>query len=68
MKRKNLKLFRMKQGLTSKEMAKKLGANYTYYSNIENGRVDPSYNFCKTFGEIFKGQYEDFWEIFKKVE
>lgn len=68
MKRNNLKLFRMKQGLSSKEMAEKLGANYTYYSNIENGRIDPSFKFVEKFGMIFKGKYDDFWELFKKGE
>ena len=68
MKRKNLKLFRMQQGLSSKEMAEKLGVNYTYYSNVENGRINPSYSFCEKFGNIFKNKYEDFWELFKKGE
>ena len=68
MKRINLKLFRMKLGLKSKDMAELLGINATYYSNIENGRVDPSYETAEKFGNIFRGQYEDFWEIFKKGE
>ena len=68
MKRNNLRLFRMQQGLLSKEMAEKLGVNHTYYSNVENGRIDPSYSFCEKFGEIFKGLYEDFWVLFKKTE
>lgn len=68
MKRNNLRMFRMKMGLMSKEMAKLLSINPTYYSNIENGRVDPSYEVAEKFGNIFRGQYEDFWELFKKGE
>lgn len=68
MKRINLKLFRMKMGLMSKEMAQLLGINPTYYSNIESGRVDPSYEVAEKFGNIFRGKYDDFWELFKKEE
>lgn len=65
MKRNNLKLFRMKQGLSSKEMAEKLEIDPTYYSNIENGRVNPGHKFYMKFGKIFKGQYEDICELFE---
>lgn len=68
MKRKNLRLFRMKIGLLSKEMAEKLDVHPTYYSNIENGKIEPSWEFAEKFGNMFKGQYEDFWLLFKKEE
>ena len=68
MKRKNLRLFRMKQGLLSKEMAEKLDVDPTYYSNIETGKIDPSFAFAEKFGNMFRGQYEDFWYLFKKEE
>lgn len=68
MKRINLKKFRISLDLKSKEMAELLGLNASYYSNIENGRVDPSYETAEKFGIIFKGQYNDFWELFKKEE
>lgn len=58
----------MQQGLLSKEMAEKLGVNLTYYSNVENGRVDPSFDFVQKFGIMFRGEYEDFWELFEKTE
>ena len=67
-KRKNLRLFRMQQGLLSKEMAEKLGVNPGYYSNVENGLIDPSFEFIEKFGNMFRGQYEDFWYLFKKEE
>ena len=66
MKRTNLQLFRIKMKLKSKEMAEKLGVNPTYYSNIENGRIDPSWEFGEKFGEIFRDKYDDFWTLFKK--
>ena len=56
----------MQQGMLSKEMAEKLGVNHTYYSNVETGKIDPSYSFCeklryskdymKTFGYYSKRQ------------
>ena len=42
MKRKNLIKLRIDLGLQSKEMAEKLGVTKTKYSNIENGKVEPS--------------------------
>lgn len=58
----------MRMGLLSKEMAEKLGVNATYYSNVENGRIDPSFDFVQKFGNLFRGQYEDFWVLFEKGE
>lgn len=66
MKRKNLKKFRIDLDLKSKEMSKKLGVNPTYYSNIENGRVNPNFEFMERFEKTFKNQYEDIWFLFKK--
>ena len=66
MKRKNLKKFRIDLDLKSKEMSKKLGVNTTYYSNIENGRVNPNFEFMERFEKTFKNQYEDIWFLFKK--
>lgn len=68
MKRKNLVKFKIDLGLRSKEMAEKLEISIPYYSNIENGKVDPSFGLMEKFGEVFKGQYTDLWEIFKKGE
>ena len=52
MKRKNLIKLRIDLGLQSKEMAEKLGVTKTKYSNIENGKVEPS------IGLLFKIQEE----------
>ena len=51
-KRKNLIKLRIDLGLQSKEMAEKLGVTKTKYSNIENGKVEPS------IGLLFKIQEE----------
>ena len=54
MKRKNLIKFRIDLGLKSKDMAEKLDITKTRYSNLENGKVEPSmdllYKFQKVFG------------------
>lgn len=68
MKRKNLKKFRIDLNLKSKDMAEILSINPTYYSNIENGRVDPSFEVAERFGDIFRGKYDDYWVLFKKTE
>lgn len=39
-----------------------------HYANIENGYADPSFGLMQRFEEVFKGQYEDIWELFKKGE
>lgn len=63
--RKNLKKFRIDLDLKTKEIAKKLGISPSYYSLIENGRKDPTYEFMEKFGKIFN--YDDMWELFKKM-
>lgn len=68
MKRKNLKKFRIDMNLKSKEMAEKLGISLVHYSNIENGKVDPTFGFMEKFEEAFKNEYQDIWELFKKSE
>lgn len=42
MKRYNLKFWRMRQGLTQAELAKKLGISTGHYKSIENGVHNPS--------------------------
>lgn len=48
--------------------SKALNITRQHYSNIENGLSNPSYDLMIRFGEVFKDQYEDIWELFKKVE
>lgn len=64
MKRKNLKKFRIDLDLKSKDMAEKLGVSTSYYSNFENGKVEPSIEFAYKFQEVFG--VDDVMELFKK--
>lgn len=65
LKRKNLIKFRIDMGYKSKDMADKLGITLTKYSNLENGRVEPSLDFIYKFQEIF--DVEDVLELFRKL-
>lgn len=68
MKRLNLIKFRIDLGLKSKDVAERLGITKQHYSNIENGKVNPTYKILEKFGEVFEDMYEDIWELFKKAE
>lgn len=68
MKRFNLALFRMRQGLTQGQMAKKLEISVSHYVGMENGFADPSYKTLCKFKDAFKDQAQDIFEIFKKEE
>ena len=65
MKRKNLIKFRVDLGLKSKEFADKLGITKSKYSNIENGRVEPSIELLYKFQEVF--DVDDVLELMKKA-
>lgn len=49
----SLLMFRRKQALTQKEMAKKIGVSDSYYGMIETEVRSPSYNFIKKFMAAF---------------
>lgn len=49
----NLVNFRNNLALTQKQMADKLGTTLSYYSKIELGLRNPSYNFLEKFKNIF---------------
>ena len=51
----NLVDFRSSKKRTKKEMAEKVGITLSYYSKIELGLRNPSYNFI----EKFKATFED---------
>jgi DNA-binding XRE family transcriptional regulator len=53
LKRKNLIKLRIDLGLKSKEMAEKLNITTTKYSNIENGKVEPSIGLLFKIQETF---------------
>lgn len=69
MKRKNLIKLRVELGLKSQEMAEELSFSRQHYSNIENGKVDPTFGFMEKLEALCteRGiEVEDIWEIFRK--
>jgi putative transcriptional regulator len=66
MKRFNLALFRMRQGLTQSQMAQKLEISVSHYVGIENGFADPSYKVLCKFRDVFKDKHDDIFELFIK--
>lgn len=67
MRRINLKKLRIELDLKSQEMAEKLGISKQYYSNIENGRHNPSYEVIEVFEKVFNVDEKDVWGLFKKA-
>ena len=66
LKRKNLIKFRIDKNLKSKEMAEKLSMTTTKYSNIENGKVEPSLEILYKMQEVFG--VDDVLELMKKEQ
>ncbi|AIF54346.1 putative Cro-like repressor [Lactobacillus phage Ld25A] len=64
-KRKNLKVFRVKQDLTQEELAKKLGVSVAHYGAVERGTYDPSYKMMSNFFRLYP---QEKFEIFDKEE
>lgn len=58
--------FRVKNELTQQEMARKIGVTSTFYTKIEQGMRNPSYNFLSKFKKAFKNV--DIDEIFFSKE
>lgn len=57
--------FRITLGLTQQEMAKYIGTTLSYYSKVELGVRNPSYNFLVKFKSKFNDINID--EIFFKI-
>lgn len=57
--------FRITLGLTQQEMAKYIGTTLSYYSKVELGVRNPSYNFLVKFKSKFNNINID--EIFFKI-
>lgn len=62
-KRKNLIRWRIENDLKQVEIAKTLEISNGYYSNLEKGRVNPSFNMLVKFKEVF--DVCDVLELFK---
>lgn len=65
-KRKQLIFWRIENGLKQVDIINKLGISSGYYSNLERGRVDPSFSLLTRFKEIFG--INDVIELFKLSE
>lgn len=65
-KRKNLIFWRIENGLKQVDVIKKLGISSGYYSNLEKGRVHPSFPLLMKFKEIY--EIDDIMELFKLSE
>lgn len=57
--------FRVKNSLTQKEISKRIGTTLTFYSKVELGIRNPSYNFIQKFKSAFPEANID--EIFFKI-
>lgn len=64
--RKNLIFWRIENGLKQVDVYKRLKISSGYYSNLEKGRVNPSFPLLVKFQEIFG--VDDILELFKLSE
>lgn len=51
-----LKNYRIKNNLTQKQMAEKLGSSQSYYSKLENGTKKPGMNMINRIANVLKLQ------------
>ena len=65
-KRKNLIFWRIENNLKQVDVTKKLKISSGYYSNLEKGRVDPSFSLLVKFKEVF--EIDDIIELFRLSE
>lgn len=71
MKRKNLVKLRTDLDLQSQELAELLEISRQHYSNIENGKVDPTFGIITKLENILDSkdyEIDDIWNLFKKSE
>lgn len=64
--RMNLKLLRVKHGLTQEQMAEKVGCTRGTYAAIENGTRNGRDYFWKSLQKAFNIPDEDMWALKKK--
>ena len=71
LKRKNLIKLRADLNLKSQEFAELLEISKQHYSNIENGKVDPTFGIISRLEKFLDNasyEIEDIWNLFKKGE
>lgn len=64
--RKNLKIFRVRLGLTQDEIAKEIGVCRSTYSEIEAGKRDCNTRFLKKLQNRYKIPDSDVWTLTKE--
>lgn len=61
--RKNLKLFRVKMGMTQEQIAAKIGCIRATYSAIESGKRDGRKTFWRDLQEAFNIPDSEMWAL-----
>lgn len=59
MSRTELKLFRVKQGLSQEQIAEKLGYSRGHYARFENGEAETTLRFLQALETAFELSYEE---------
>lgn len=68
LRRKNLVKLRADLGLKSQDLAEQLEISRQHYSNIENGKVDPTFGIIVRLEKVLGNagyEVEDIWNLFK---
>lgn len=66
MQRTQLKILRVKHGLSQEKMAVRLGYTRNHYAAIENGKRGPTPNFIDALGSAFGLTYEEAKELMER--
>lgn len=65
MDRRNLKVFRVRHGLTQCQMALKIGVSRSIYAEVEKGTRNCSQTFLEKLQKAFNIPDEDMWTLTK---
>lgn len=68
MERRNLKVFRVKHGMSQAQMAEKIGVARSVYAQAESGTRGCSASFLKKLQSAFNIPDSDMWELTKIYE
>lgn len=68
MERRNLKILRVKHGLTQMEMSKKIGVSLSIYCKVENGKQNCSTRFLRKLQQAFNIPDSEIWEYKKTFD
>lgn len=65
MERRNLKIFRVRQGLTQEEIAREIGVCRSTYAEIEAGKRECNTRFLKKLQNVYKIPDAEMWALTK---